>query len=45
MSKSLGNFFTVDEVVKRFGSDALRVSLASAGDSLDDATFVVNDAS
>ena len=45
MSKSLGNFFTMDELVEKYGSDSIRITMAQAGDSLDDATFVVNEAS
>jgi len=40
MSKSLGNFMTVDECVKLYGADATRIALADAGDTLDDANFV-----
>ena len=39
MSKSTGNFLTVRDCIKRFGVDATRITLADAGDSLDDANF------
>lgn len=39
MSKSTGNFMTLQQCVKKFGSDASRVALADAGDTLDDANF------
>lgn len=39
MSKSTGNFLTLDEMVKKFGADASRVALADAGDSVEDANF------
>ena len=40
MSKSLGNFLTLEECVKMYGSDATRIAFADAGDTLDDANFV-----
>lgn len=40
MSKSLGNFMTLDDGVKSYGADAIRVAFADAGDTLDDANFV-----
>lgn len=39
MSKSTGNFLTMRESVLKFGADATRLSLADAGDSLEDANF------
>lgn len=39
MSKSLGNFLTLRETVERYGPDAMRLALASAGDGLEDANF------
>lgn len=39
MSKSTGNFLTMKESVLKFGADATRLSLADAGDSLEDANF------
>ncbi|KAL7628193.1 cytosolic leucyl tRNA synthetase [Parahypoxylon ruwenzoriense] len=40
MSKSTGNFMTLDDVVKKFGADASRIALADAGDSMQDSNFV-----
>ena len=40
MSKSLGNFITVNECIQQYGADATRIALADAGDTLDDANFV-----
>lgn len=40
MSKSLGNFLTMKQVIEAYGADATRVALADAGDSLEDANFV-----
>lgn len=39
MSKSLGNFLTLDETVKKFGADAARIAFADAGDGVEDANF------
>ncbi|THW05095.1 leucyl-tRNA synthetase [Aureobasidium pullulans] len=39
MSKSTGNFLTLYDSTKKFGADATRVSLADAGDSIEDANF------
>ncbi|KAI5787680.1 hypothetical protein DFH27DRAFT_596217 [Peziza echinospora] len=39
MSKSTGNFLTLDETVKKFGADAGRIALADAGDGIEDANF------
>lgn len=39
MSKSTGNFLTLREALQKYGADAIRFSLADAGDSLDDANF------
>jgi leucyl-tRNA synthetase len=39
MSKSAGNFLTVDYCIRQFGADATRLALADAGDSLEDANF------
>ena len=44
MSKSTGNFLTVDDAIKQFGADATRFACADAGDSLDDANFAVGTA-
>lgn len=34
MSKSTGNFLTVDDAIKQFGADATRFACADAGDGL-----------
>lgn len=39
MSKSTGNFLTLEQAVKKFGSDACRIALADAGDTVEDANF------
>ncbi|KAH8834105.1 hypothetical protein DL96DRAFT_1666957 [Flagelloscypha sp. PMI_526] len=39
MSKSKGNSLTLKESVEKFGADATRLSLADAGDGVDDANF------
>ena len=39
MSKSTGNFLTLSQAVKKFGADATRISLADAGDGMEDANF------
>lgn len=40
MSKSKGNFLTLQDIVNLYSSDAARISLADAGDTHDDANFV-----
>ncbi|KAK3990753.1 putative leucyl-tRNA synthetase, cytoplasmic [Cladorrhinum sp. PSN332] len=40
MSKSTGNFMTLDDVVNKYGADAARVALADAGDGISDSNFV-----
>ena len=42
MSKSTGNFMTLTEAIDRFSADGMRLALADAGDSVEDANFVVN---
>ncbi|XP_049764859.1 leucine--tRNA ligase, cytoplasmic [Schistocerca cancellata] len=42
MSKSEGNFLTLSEAVEKFSADGMRLTLADAGDSLEDANFVEN---
>lgn len=37
MSKSTGNFLTMREATKKYGADAMRLSLADAGDDITDA--------
>jgi leucyl-tRNA synthetase len=39
MSKSTGNFMTMDEMVRKYGADASRIALADAGDGVADANF------
>jgi len=39
MSKSTGNFLTIRDCIEKFGVDATRITLADAGDGLDDANF------
>ena len=39
MSKSTGNFLTIRDCINKFGADATRITLADAGDGLDDANF------
>ncbi|EDV19829.1 uncharacterized protein TRIADDRAFT_61696 [Trichoplax adhaerens] len=40
MSKQTGNFLTLFESVDRFSADGMRLALADAGDSVEDANFV-----
>jgi len=40
MSKSTGNFKTLKQAIEEYSADAMRISLADAGDGLDDANFV-----
>lgn len=44
MAKSEGNFFTIEDIVTKFGADASRFACAEAGDSLDDANFMIKNA-
>ncbi len=39
MSKSRGNFKTIRDMINEFGVSALRLSIASAGEGVDDANF------
>lgn len=39
MSKSTGNSLTMREAIEKFGADATRISLADAGDGIEDANF------
>ncbi|KAK2196545.1 bifunctional Leucyl-tRNA synthetase [Babesia duncani] len=39
MSKSKGNFLTVQDAISRYTADGTRVAIADAGDGLDDANF------
>jgi valyl-tRNA synthetase len=40
MSKSTGNFLTLTEAIGQFSADGMRLALADAGDSVEDANFV-----
>jgi len=40
MSKSKGNFFTLQQIVEMYGADATRIAFADSGDTHDDANFV-----
>lgn len=40
MSKSTGNFLTLEGAIGLYGADAVRFALADAGDGIDDANFV-----
>uniref|UniRef100_A0A915DUH3 Methionyl/Leucyl tRNA synthetase domain-containing protein n=1 Tax=Ditylenchus dipsaci TaxID=166011 RepID=A0A915DUH3_9BILA len=40
MSKNTGNFLTLYESIERFSADGMRLSLADAGDDVQDANFV-----
>lgn len=40
MSKSDGNFLTLNEAIAKFSADGTRLCLADAGDSIEDANFV-----
>lgn len=39
MSKSTGNFMTLEEACSKYSSDAVRMALAEGGDGLDDGNF------
>lgn len=40
MSKSTGNFMTLSDALSEFGADATRLTLADAGDTVEDANFL-----
>ncbi|GMR43883.1 hypothetical protein PMAYCL1PPCAC_14078 [Pristionchus mayeri] len=40
MSKNTGNFLTLTEGIEKFSADGMRLSLADAGDAVEDANFV-----
>ncbi|XP_020662128.3 leucine--tRNA ligase, cytoplasmic [Pogona vitticeps] len=40
MSKSTGNFLTLSTAVQKFSADGMRLALADAGDTVEDANFV-----
>lgn len=39
MSKSTGNFLTLEQAIEKYSADATRFAMAAAGDGLDDANF------
>ncbi|CCE63992.1 hypothetical protein TPHA_0G01560 [Tetrapisispora phaffii CBS 4417] len=39
MSKSTGNFMTLEQLVEKYGADASRIALADAGDTIEDANL------
>lgn len=39
MSKSTGNFMTLNDMLEKYGADATRIALADAGDGVTDANF------
>uniref|UniRef100_A0A1A8PRR5 Leucine--tRNA ligase, cytoplasmic n=1 Tax=Nothobranchius pienaari TaxID=704102 RepID=A0A1A8PRR5_9TELE len=40
MSKSTGNFLTLYQAIEKFSADGMRLALADAGDTVEDANFV-----
>jgi len=40
MSKSTGNFLTLRDAISKFSADGMRLALADAGDTVEDANFV-----
>lgn len=40
MSKSTGNFLTLQQAIEKFSADGLRLALADASDTIEDANFV-----
>ena len=42
MSKSTGNFLTLSQAIEKFSADGMRLALADAGDSVEDANFAEN---
>ncbi|CAJ1381610.1 unnamed protein product [Effrenium voratum] len=39
MSKSKGNFFTVEDIIKNYSADTVRLAMANSGDTLEPANF------
>jgi len=39
MSKSKGNFFTVEEIINKYSADAVRLACANGGDTMEPANF------
>lgn len=42
MSKHLGNFYTMNEILEMFGADSTRLAFASSGDLLEDANVEID---
>lgn len=42
MSKSEGNFMTIEDSIREYSADATRLALANAGDGIDDANFATD---
>ena len=40
MAKSTGNFLTLTDAIGKYSADGMRLCLADAGDSVEDANFV-----
>lgn len=40
MSKSTGNFMTLEQAIKKYSADGVRFALADAGDTVEDANFL-----
>lgn len=40
MAKSTGNFLTLTDAIRKYSADGMRLCLADAGDSVEDANFV-----
>ena len=40
MSKQTGNFLTLTDAISKYSADGMRLCLADAGDSVEDANFV-----
>jgi len=39
MSKSKGNFFTLEDIIKKYSADTVRIACADAGDTLEDSNI------
>merc|ERR1719508_342862 len=44
MSKSTGNFLTLSDAIDKFSADGMRLALADAGDTVEDANFLTSSA-
>jgi len=42
MSKSKGNFFTLQDIIEKYSADAVRMACANGGDSMEDGNFEVH---